>query len=41
MSHVARAGIVLAIGVGAGFLTVIAAWAGHRAPARTSIPAAG
>jgi putative oxidoreductase len=41
MSHAARAGIVLAIGAGAGLLTVIAAWAGQHAPAQPSVPAAG
>jgi hypothetical protein len=41
MSNVARAGIALAIGAGAGLLTVIAAWAGQRAPAQPGIPAAG
>jgi putative oxidoreductase len=41
MSNVARAGVVLAIGVGAGLLTVIAAWAGQRAPAQPGVPAAG
>jgi uncharacterized membrane protein YphA (DoxX/SURF4 family) len=41
MSHVARAGIVLAIGAGAGLLTVIGASAAKSAPARPSIPAAG
>jgi putative oxidoreductase len=41
MSHVARAGIVLAIGAGAGLLTVIAASAAQRAPAQPGIPAAG
>ncbi|HWE14869.1 MAG TPA: hypothetical protein VG365_15200 [Solirubrobacteraceae bacterium] len=41
MNHVARAGIVLAIGAGAGLLTVIGASAAKSAPARPSIPAAG
>jgi putative oxidoreductase len=41
MSHAARAGIVLAIGAGAGFLTVLAASATQRAPAQPGIPAAG
>ena len=41
MSHVARAGIALAIGVGAGLLTVIASWVAKAAPARTSVPATG
>jgi putative oxidoreductase len=41
MSHVARAGIVLAIGVGAGLLTVIASLAVQRTPTQPGIPAAG
>jgi putative oxidoreductase len=41
MSHVARAGIVLAIGAGAGLLTVIGASAAKTATARGSVPAAG
>jgi putative oxidoreductase len=41
MSHVARAGIVLAIGVGAGVMTVLAASAAQRAPAQPGVPAAG
>jgi putative oxidoreductase len=41
ISDVARAGIVLAIGAGAGLLTVLALWAPKRAPARPSVPAAG
>jgi hypothetical protein len=41
MSNVARAGIALAIGVGAGLVTVIAASAAQRAPAQPSIPATG
>jgi putative oxidoreductase len=40
MSDVARAGIVLAIGAGAGLLTVIAASATRGAPVRPSVPAA-
>ena len=39
MSNVARAGIVLAIGVGAGILTVVASWVAKSAPARPSVPA--
>jgi putative oxidoreductase len=41
MSDVARAGIVLAIGAGAGLSTVIAAAAARRAPTGPSVPAAG
>jgi uncharacterized membrane protein YphA (DoxX/SURF4 family) len=41
MSNVARAGVALAIGAGAGLLTVIAAWAGQRAPAQPRVPATG
>jgi putative oxidoreductase len=41
MSHVARAGISLAIGVGAGVLTVIGAWVARSARPGTSVPAAG
>jgi putative oxidoreductase len=41
MSNVARAGIALAIGVGAGLLTVIASWVTRAAPAGPSVPAAG
>jgi putative oxidoreductase len=41
MSHVARAGISLAIGVGAGLLTVIGAWVAGSARADTRVPAAG
>jgi putative oxidoreductase len=44
MSHVARAGIVLAIGAGAGLLTVMAASATRRAPAPRptgGVPATG
>jgi putative oxidoreductase len=41
MSDVARAGIVLAIGAGAGLLTVIGASAARRAPARASVQASG
>jgi putative oxidoreductase len=40
ISHVARAGIVLAIGVGAGLLTVIRASATSTASASCSVPAA-
>jgi putative oxidoreductase len=41
MSHVARAGISLAIGVGAGLLTVIGARVAGGARADRSVPAAG
>jgi putative oxidoreductase len=41
MSSVARAGIVPAIGAGAGLVTVLAASAASRAPTRPSVPAAG
>ena len=41
MSHVARAGISLAIGVGAGLLTVIGARVAGSAQTDTSVPAAG
>jgi hypothetical protein len=41
ISHVARAGIWLAIGVGAGLLTVIGAWVARSARTDTSVPAAG
>ena len=41
MSHVARAAIVLAIGSGAGLLTVIGAALSRTAPADRSVPAAG
>jgi putative oxidoreductase len=41
MSNVARAGIALAIGVGAGLLTVIRAWIAGSARPETSVPAAG
>lgn len=41
MSQVARAGISLAIGVGAGLLTVIGAWLAGSARADTSVPTAG
>jgi putative oxidoreductase len=41
MSNVARAGIALAIGVGAGLLAVIGAWVARSARPHTSVPAAG
>jgi putative oxidoreductase len=41
MSHVARAGIALAIGVGAGVLAVTGAWLAGSARADTSVPSAG
>jgi putative oxidoreductase len=41
MSHVARAGIALAIGVGAGVLAVIGAWLAGSAGADASVPSAG
>jgi putative oxidoreductase len=41
MSHVARAGIALAIGVGAGVLTVIGASVAGSARADASVPSAG
>lgn len=40
MSNVARAAVSLAIGVGAGLLTVLVSWAAGRAPERPSVPAA-
>jgi putative oxidoreductase len=40
MSNVARAAIALAIGVGAGLLTVLVSWAAKRAPEHPSVPAA-
>jgi putative oxidoreductase len=40
MSHVARAGISLAIGVGAGLLTALGAWVAGSARTDTSVPAA-
>ena len=39
MSHVARAGIVLAIGVGAGVATVLAGYLARSAPTRQGVPA--
>jgi putative oxidoreductase len=39
MSHVARAAIVLAIGVGGGLATVLLGYLAQRAPGRTSVPA--
>jgi hypothetical protein len=40
MSHVARAGIVLAIGVAAGLLTLTVSRAAKGAPTTPSVPAA-
>jgi putative oxidoreductase len=39
MSHVARAAIVLAIGVGGGLATVLLGYVARSAPARPSVPA--
>jgi hypothetical protein len=40
MSNVARAGISLAVGIGAGVLTVLVSWAAKQALAMPSVPAA-
>jgi putative oxidoreductase len=41
MSHAARAGIAVAIGVGAGVLTVLISWVARNAPMGSGVPAAG
>ena len=40
MSYAARAGVVLAIGVGGGLLTVLTSMAANRAPAEAGLPTA-
>jgi hypothetical protein len=41
MSHVARSGVVLALGVGSGLATVVLGYVARSASAQPGIPAAG